>query len=97
MTLYPLNTMAAGEVCISLNHIYISMVSLHLKAVVENIVTFLFPITGVYVSKSSYVRPGEHSLDGFYKPYHTVVFYRYLRFFADGMLTLFSCSILMCL
>ena len=40
--------------------------------------------TGVYISKTSYVRPGERSLDGFYKAYHTVVYYRYLRFFADG-------------
>ena len=28
--------------------------------------------TGVYISKTSYVRPGERSLDGFYKAYHTV-------------------------
>lgn len=40
--------------------------------------------TGVYISKSTYVRQGEKSLDGYYKPYHTVVYYRYLRFFADG-------------
>lgn len=40
---------------------------------------------GVYISKTSYVREGEHSLDGFYKPYHTVTYYRYLRFFPDGM------------
>ena len=39
---------------------------------------------GVYISKSSYVRQGERSLDTFYKPFHTVVYYRYLRFFADG-------------
>ena len=39
---------------------------------------------GVYISKISYVRSGEHSLDGYYKPYHTVVYYRYLRFFPDG-------------
>ena len=30
--------------------------------------------TGVYISKTSYVRPGERSLDGFYKAYHTVVY-----------------------
>jgi F-box protein 9 len=39
---------------------------------------------GVYISKISYVRRGERSLDGYYKPYHTVVYYRYLRFFPDG-------------
>ena len=39
---------------------------------------------GVYISKTSYVRPGERSLDNFYKPYHTVVYYRFLRFFPDG-------------
>ena len=41
-------------------------------------------ITGVYISRTSYVRPGERSLDGLYKAYHTVVYYRYLRFFPDG-------------
>jgi F-box protein 9 len=40
---------------------------------------------GVYISKISYVRRGEHSLDGYYKPYHTVIYYRYLRFFPDGV------------
>lgn len=40
---------------------------------------------GVYISKISYVRRGERSLDGYYKPYHTVVYYRYLRFFPDGV------------
>ena len=40
--------------------------------------------TGVYISRSSYVRPGERSLDLLYKPFHTVIYYRYLRFFADG-------------
>ena len=39
---------------------------------------------GVYISKISYIRSGERSLDGYYKPYHTVVYYRYLRFFPDG-------------
>jgi F-box protein 9 len=39
---------------------------------------------GVYISRSSYVRHGEQSLDKFYRPFHTVVYYRYLRFFSDG-------------
>ncbi|XP_065838834.1 F-box only protein 9-like [Oscarella lobularis] len=41
---------------------------------------------GVYISRSSYVRAGEPSLDQFYKPYHTVEYFRYLRFFSDGTL-----------
>ncbi len=41
-------------------------------------------VLGVYISKMSYVREGEHSLDGFYRPYHTVTYYRYLHFFSDG-------------
>ncbi|XP_064393152.1 F-box only protein 9-like isoform X2 [Halichondria panicea] len=39
---------------------------------------------GVYISKNSYVRQGERSLDTFYRPYHTVVYYRFLRFLPDG-------------
>lgn len=38
----------------------------------------------MYISKTSYIRSGERSLDSFYKPYHNVVYYRYLRFFPDG-------------
>ena len=30
------------------------------------------------------MRAGEQSLDGLYKPYHLVVYYRFLRFFPDG-------------
>ncbi|XP_051936506.1 F-box only protein 9 isoform X1 [Hippocampus zosterae] len=39
---------------------------------------------GVYISRTSYIRQGEQSLDGFYRPWHHVDFYRYLRFFPDG-------------
>ncbi|XP_077438903.1 F-box only protein 9 isoform X1 [Vanacampus margaritifer] len=39
---------------------------------------------GVYISRTSYIRQGEESLDGFYRPWHHVDFYRYLRFFPDG-------------
>uniref|UniRef100_A0A8C5HJB5 F-box only protein n=1 Tax=Gouania willdenowi TaxID=441366 RepID=A0A8C5HJB5_GOUWI len=39
---------------------------------------------GVYISKSSYIRQGEESLDGFYRAWHHVEYYRYLRFFPDG-------------
>uniref|UniRef100_A0A3Q1ECB0 F-box only protein n=1 Tax=Acanthochromis polyacanthus TaxID=80966 RepID=A0A3Q1ECB0_9TELE len=39
---------------------------------------------GVYISKTSYIRQGEESLDGFYRAWHHVEYYRYLRFFPDG-------------
>ncbi|KAJ4948580.1 hypothetical protein JOQ06_020113 [Pogonophryne albipinna] len=39
---------------------------------------------GVYISKTSYIRQGEASLDGFYRAWHHIEYYRYLRFFSDG-------------
>lgn len=39
---------------------------------------------GVYISKTTYIRQGEESLDGFYRAWHHVEYYRYLRFFPDG-------------
>ena len=39
---------------------------------------------GVYISKASYAREGEKSLDNFYRPWHLVEYYRYLRFFSNG-------------
>jgi F-box protein 9 len=39
---------------------------------------------GVYISKASYARSGEQSLDNFYRPWHVVEYYRYLRFFSNG-------------
>eukprot|EP00055_Hartaetosiga_balthica_P013368 m.68442 g.68442 ORF g.68442 m.68442 type:complete len:291 (-) comp8245_c0_seq6:1229-2101(-) len=39
---------------------------------------------GVYVSKIVYYRRGEKSLDDYYKAFHTVEYYRYIRFFRDG-------------
>lgn len=39
---------------------------------------------GIYISKTSYIRQGEESLDGFYRPWQQVEYYRYLRFFPDG-------------
>ncbi|KAI0209668.1 F-box only protein 9 [Lamellibrachia satsuma] len=39
---------------------------------------------GCYISKASYYRQGEKSLDGFYRPYQLVEYYRYVRFFPDG-------------
>ncbi|XP_068816629.1 F-box only protein 9 [Capricornis sumatraensis] len=39
---------------------------------------------GVYISKTTYIRQGEQSLDGFYRAWHQVEYYRYVRFFPDG-------------
>lgn len=41
-------------------------------------------LDGVYISKTTYAREGERSLDNFYKPWHLVEFYRYLRFLTNG-------------
>ncbi|KAH9492599.1 F-box only protein 9 [Bulinus truncatus] len=38
---------------------------------------------GCYVSKTSYIRQGEQSLDSFYRPFHLVEYFRYVRFFPD--------------
>lgn len=41
---------------------------------------------GVYISKTTYIRYGESSFqDTNYKPCYLVEYYRYLRFFPDGM------------
>ncbi|XP_006826104.1 F-box only protein 9-like [Saccoglossus kowalevskii] len=45
---------------------------------------------GVYISKSSYIRHGEQSLDMFYRPWHTVEYYRYIRVFPDGELEMLT-------
>lgn len=37
---------------------------------------FFFSI-GVYISKTTYIRQGEQSLDGFYRAWHQVEYYRY--------------------
>lgn len=34
--------------------------------------------SGVYISKTSYIRQGEKSLDGFYRAWHHVEFYRWM-------------------
>ncbi|CAG9533664.1 unnamed protein product [Cercopithifilaria johnstoni] len=40
---------------------------------------------GVYIGKMTYLRNGEASFqDQFYRPWHIVVYYRMLKFFADG-------------
>lgn len=39
---------------------------------------------GCYISKCVYYRAGEKSLDCYYRPYHRVEYYRYVRFFPEG-------------
>lgn len=40
---------------------------------------------GCYIGKTTYIRSGENSFqDQFYRPWHIVAYYRYLRFFPDG-------------
>ena len=40
---------------------------------------------GCYISKTSYIRDGENSFqDQFYRPWHLVEYFRYLRFFPEG-------------
>lgn len=40
---------------------------------------------GCYISKTTYIRHGENSFqDQFYRPWHIVEYYRYLRFFPEG-------------
>ncbi|KAK4824971.1 hypothetical protein QYF61_022497 [Mycteria americana] len=45
---------------------------------------------GVYISKTIYIRQGEQSLDGFYRAWHQVEYYRYLRFFPDGQVMMLT-------
>ncbi|CAN9499918.1 unnamed protein product [Ophioblennius macclurei] len=45
---------------------------------------------GVYISKTSYIRQGEESLDGFYRAWHHVEYYRYFRFFPDGQVIMLT-------
>ncbi|XP_078504067.1 F-box only protein 9 isoform X1 [Lissotriton helveticus] len=45
---------------------------------------------GVYISRTTYIRQGEQSLDGFYRAWHQVEHYRYMRFFADGLVMMLT-------
>ncbi|XP_069462224.1 F-box only protein 9 isoform X2 [Ambystoma mexicanum] len=45
---------------------------------------------GVYISKTTYIRQGEQSLDGFYRAWHQVEYYRYMRFFSDGLVMMLT-------
>ena len=54
-------------------------------------------LAGVYISRATYIRQGEQSLDTFYSPWHLVEYYRYIRFFPDGSFSLLlKCSIEYC-
>jgi len=44
---------------------------------------------GCYISKVTYVRQGEQSCDQFYRPFHLVEYYRYVRFFPDGVVLMY--------
>lgn len=39
---------------------------------------------GCYMSKCFYYRAGEKGLDNYYRPYHRVEYFRYIRFFPEG-------------
>ncbi|CAG9769339.1 unnamed protein product [Ceutorhynchus assimilis] len=46
---------------------------------------------GCYISKTSYIRHGENSFqDQFYRPWHLVTYYRYLRFFPEGVVLMLT-------
>ncbi|KAJ8921794.1 hypothetical protein NQ315_008423, partial [Exocentrus adspersus] len=46
---------------------------------------------GCYISKTTYIRPGENSFqDQFYRPWHLVAYCRYLRFFPEGVVLMLT-------
>uniref|UniRef100_A0A183V650 F-box only protein 11 n=1 Tax=Toxocara canis TaxID=6265 RepID=A0A183V650_TOXCA len=48
---------------------------------------------GVYIGKCTYIRHGEASFqDQFYRPWHIVVYYRFMKFFADGTALMITSS-----
>ncbi|XP_030830778.1 F-box only protein 9 isoform X3 [Strongylocentrotus purpuratus] len=47
---------------------------------------------GIYISRVTYIRQGEPSMDPFYKPWHVVEYHRFLRFFQDGTIMMASSS-----
>ncbi|KAL1506487.1 hypothetical protein ABEB36_005845 [Hypothenemus hampei] len=48
---------------------------------------------GCYISKTTYIRHGENSFqDQFYRPWHLVAYYRYLRFFPEGIVLMLTSS-----
>ena len=48
---------------------------------------------GCYIGKTTYIRSGENSFqDQYYRPWHIVAYYRYLRFFPDGLVLMLTSS-----
>ncbi|XP_077285056.1 F-box only protein 9 [Arctopsyche grandis] len=48
-------------------------------------------INGCYISVTTYMRPGENSFqDQFYRPWHFIKYFRYLRFFPDGIVLMMT-------
>lgn len=48
---------------------------------------------GCYIGKITYFRHGENSFqDQFHRPWHLVAYYRYLRFFPDGLVLVLTSS-----
>nr|XP_032515795.1 F-box only protein 9-like isoform X1 [Danaus plexippus plexippus] len=48
-------------------------------------------LNGVYISKTTYVRHGENNFqDQFYRPWYLVDYYRYLRFFPEGLVLMWT-------
>ena len=45
---------------------------------------------GCYLSKVSYVRAGEPTLEQCYRPFHMVVYYRCVRFLPDGRVAMLT-------
>lgn len=46
---------------------------------------------GCYISKTTYLRHGENSFqDQFYRPWYLIAFYRYLRFFPEGLVLMWT-------
>lgn len=46
---------------------------------------------GAYISKTTYIRPGEPAFqDQTYRPWHIVDYYRYLRFFPEGIVLMMT-------
>lgn len=47
--------------------------------------------SGAYISKTSYLRYGENSFqDQFYRPIHLIEYYRFIRFFPNGTLMMYT-------
>ncbi|XP_018335122.1 F-box only protein 9 [Agrilus planipennis] len=46
---------------------------------------------GCYISKTTYIRHGENSFqDQYYRPWHMVTYYRYFRFFPEGIVLMLT-------